>query len=61
VTEKELADLERRLPPLHHLRLPAMASYLESITHTQPLTGQLQGEVLSVAAKIRELAEKLAA
>jgi hypothetical protein len=61
VTPEQLGELEKRLPPLDSPRLPAIAAYLESLPQKWPLTGELQGEVLHLAGRIRELASKIAA
>lgn len=57
-----LCQLEARLPdePLSE-RLTATAEFVERLTERYPLEGSVQGEVLSIASLIRELAKRLAA
>ena len=61
MTKEELDALEARLPQLAPPQLPAIAAYLESIPRLHALTGELQGEVLHLAGRIRELAQTIAA
>jgi hypothetical protein len=57
-----LCQLEERLPDESvGDRLAATAAYIERLADRYPLTGSVQGEVLHIADKIRELAAKLAA
>lgn len=54
--------LEARLPdePVAD-RLAATADYVEGLTNRYALEGSVQGEVLHIASRIRELAKRLAA
>ena len=62
MTPAEVAALEARLPDLdRHERLPAMARYVEQLPDRFALAGEIQGECLDLAHRIRELSKKLAA
>lgn len=53
--------LEERLPSALPEQLSATAAFMEALPQRYAMTGELQGEVLHIAAEIRGLADLLAA
>jgi hypothetical protein len=55
------APLRKRLPSALPEQLCATAAFMEALPGRYALTGEIQGEVLHIAAEIRGLASLLAA